>query len=41
VEVEKWITERYPDIWAKLEKKGFTIRYDDTRALPLDVKMEP
>ncbi len=41
VEVEKWIKARYPTIWAGLETKGFVMRYNNTRALALDVKMEP
>jgi hypothetical protein len=40
-EVERWIAERYPQIWDKLSRKGFQMRYNDTRALPLDVRMEP
>jgi hypothetical protein len=41
VALEKWIKERYPEIWTKLEAMGFEMRYNDTRVLPMDVRMDP
>ena len=39
--IEEWIGQRYPAVWAKLKTKGFQMRYNNTRVLPLDVRMEP
>ena len=40
-EIEQWIEGKFPDMWAKLRKLGFQMRYNHTKVLPLDVKMEP
>jgi pentatricopeptide repeat protein len=40
-EAEKWIMERYKGMWEKLGKKGFEMRWDGTREVGVDVRMEP
>ncbi|KIW03101.1 uncharacterized protein PV09_05746 [Verruconis gallopava] len=41
VQTEKWIHERFPQAWARLENMGFRTTPKGTRELPIDVSMEP
>ena len=40
-DVENWIKERYPQNWTRLAAKDYHTRYNDTKVLPLDVRMDP